>query len=122
MIDGKMEQETQGKTNIDNINQDKEQIQSIELESPKAGTATSSPDDLTPSPSILASSPTIINVILWMKKQAYEETTIKATVNDSNTASCLTNSISQRYLCDSYIVKSCIRVVRFTKPSELHPS
>jgi hypothetical protein len=71
--------ETQGKTEKDNINPNKKQTQPTELVSPKAGTATSFPDDLTSSPSILTSSPTIINVILWMKKQAYEETTIKAT-------------------------------------------
>ncbi len=35
--------ETQGKTEIDNINQDKEQTQPTNLQSPKAGTATSSP-------------------------------------------------------------------------------
>jgi hypothetical protein len=64
--------ETQGKTKDDNINQDKEQTQSTELESPKAGTATSSPDYST-------ASPTIINVMLWMKKQAFADTTIKAT-------------------------------------------
>jgi hypothetical protein len=35
--------ETQGIDKKDNINQNKEQAQSTELESPKAGTATSSP-------------------------------------------------------------------------------
>ena len=67
-----MTTETQGKTEKDNIIQGKQQTQSTELVSPKAGTATSSPDDLT-------ASPTIINVMLWMKKQPYEDTTIKAT-------------------------------------------
>jgi len=38
----------------------------------QTGTATSSPDVLTPSPAI-------INVMLWMKKEAYEDSTIKAT-------------------------------------------
>ncbi len=38
--------ETQGKTEIDNINQDKEQTQPTNLQSPKAGTATSSPMSL----------------------------------------------------------------------------
>jgi hypothetical protein len=38
----------------------------------QTGTATSSPDIRTPSP-------TIINVMLWMKRNAYEDTTIKAT-------------------------------------------
>jgi len=50
----------------------------------QTGTATSSPYKNTTSPPKNASSPkiasaNIINVILWMKKQAYEETTIKAT-------------------------------------------
>jgi integrase len=36
----------------------------------QTGTASSSPDILTPSP-------TIINVMLWMRKNAYEGTTIK---------------------------------------------
>jgi hypothetical protein len=35
--------ETQGKTEKENINQDKQQTQSTGLVSPKAGTATSSP-------------------------------------------------------------------------------
>jgi hypothetical protein len=70
--EAKMTQETQGKTEKDIINQHKKETQPTELESPKAGTATSSPDDLT-------ASPTIINVMLWMRKQAYEDTTIKAT-------------------------------------------
>jgi hypothetical protein len=39
---------------------------------PKAGTATSSPD-------VLTTSPTILNVMLWMKKEAYADSTIKAT-------------------------------------------
>jgi hypothetical protein len=43
MTNEKMEQETQGKTEKDNINQDKQQTQPTELVSPKAGTATSSP-------------------------------------------------------------------------------
>jgi hypothetical protein len=43
MINENIEQETQGKTEKDNLNQDKEQTQSTELVSPKAGTATSSP-------------------------------------------------------------------------------
>jgi hypothetical protein len=38
----------------------------------QTGTASSSPDILTPSP-------TIINVMLWMRKNAYEDITIKAT-------------------------------------------
>jgi hypothetical protein len=41
---------------------------------PKAGTATSSPTDKTASQSI-----NIVNVMLWMKKNAYEESTIKKT-------------------------------------------
>jgi len=41
--EAKMTQETQGKTEKDIINQHKEQTQLTELESPKAGTATSSP-------------------------------------------------------------------------------
>jgi len=32
-----------------------------------------------PSPTILTSSPTVINTMLWMKKEAYEPSTIKAT-------------------------------------------
>ena len=43
MMNENIEQETQGKTVKDNVNQDTEQTQSTELESPKAGTATSSP-------------------------------------------------------------------------------
>ena len=43
MINENMEQKTQGKTDIDNINQDIKQTEPIELVSPKAGTATSSP-------------------------------------------------------------------------------
>jgi hypothetical protein len=46
----RMTPETQGKMDKDNINQDKNQTQSIQLESPKAGTATSSPDDLASPP------------------------------------------------------------------------
>ena len=42
----KMTTETQGKTEKDNINQDKQQTQPKELVSPKAGTATSSPKEL----------------------------------------------------------------------------
>ena len=42
--------ETQGIDEKDNINQNKEQTRIIELESPKAGTATSSPVDNTASP------------------------------------------------------------------------
>jgi hypothetical protein len=42
------------------------QTKPTELLNPEAGTATSSPDDLT-------SSPTILSVMLWMKKEAYEE-------------------------------------------------
>jgi hypothetical protein len=38
-----MTTETQGKTEKNNINQDTKQTQPTELESPKAGTATSSP-------------------------------------------------------------------------------
>jgi hypothetical protein len=38
----------------------------------QTGTATSSPD-------VLTTSPTILNVMFWMKKEAYENTTIKAT-------------------------------------------
>jgi hypothetical protein len=38
-----MTTETQGKTDKNNINQEEEQAQLTELESPKAGTATSSP-------------------------------------------------------------------------------
>jgi len=45
----------------------------------RSGTASSSPTNLTPSPTILTSSPTIINTMLWMKREAYEDTTIKAT-------------------------------------------
>jgi hypothetical protein len=49
MMNENIEQETQGKTKINIINQDKEQTQPTELESPKAGTATSSPTpDSTP--------------------------------------------------------------------------
>ena len=69
-----MNSEIQGKTEKSNINEDKEQTQPTALVSPKAGTATSSPDDST-------ASPTIINVMLGMKKQAYEGTTIKAIAN-----------------------------------------
>jgi hypothetical protein len=39
---------------------------------PKAGTATSTPD-------VKTSSPNIINVMLWMKRNAYADSTIKAT-------------------------------------------
>lgn len=39
---------------------------------PKAGTPISSPDFKTPSPNI-------INVMLWMKRNTYTESTIKAT-------------------------------------------
>jgi hypothetical protein len=46
----RMTTETQGITDKDNINQDKNQTQSIQLESPKAGTATSSPVGKTASP------------------------------------------------------------------------
>jgi hypothetical protein len=46
MINENTKQETQGKTEKDNINQDKKQTQSIELVSPKAGTATSSPTEM----------------------------------------------------------------------------
>jgi len=42
--------ETQGKTEKDNINQNKEQTQSTGLVSPKAGTATSSPLEKATSP------------------------------------------------------------------------
>ena len=41
-----------------------------ELLSPKSGTATSSP-------AIQTASPTIINVMLWMKKEAYKDSTIE---------------------------------------------
>ena len=43
-----------------------------ELLCPKAGTATSSPN-------VKTSSPNIINVMLWMKRNAYADSTIKAT-------------------------------------------
>jgi hypothetical protein len=43
MIDENIGQETQGKKEKDNINKDNNQTQLIELVSPKAGTATSSP-------------------------------------------------------------------------------
>jgi hypothetical protein len=46
MTNENIEQEAQGKTVKDNINQDKEQTQSTGLVSPKAGTATSSPREL----------------------------------------------------------------------------
>jgi hypothetical protein len=67
--------ETQGKTEIDNINQDKEQTQPTNLQSPKAGTATSSPVNL-------ASSPTnkVFATRGHMKKQGFAETTIKAMI------------------------------------------
>ena len=45
----------------------------------RSGTASSSPTNLTTSPTILTSSPIIINTMLWMKRNAYEESTIKAT-------------------------------------------
>jgi hypothetical protein len=46
--EAKMTQETQGKTEKDIINQHMEQTQPTELESPKAGTATSSPTNKHP--------------------------------------------------------------------------
>ena len=48
----------------------------------QTGTATSSPTDLAPFP-------TIINVMLWMKKEAYEESTIKATAKNLQEATQL---------------------------------
>ena len=47
-----------------------EKINQKKLLCPKAGTATSSPDIKTPSPNI-------INVMLWMKRNAYADSTIK---------------------------------------------
>ena len=51
---------------------------------PKAGTATSSPAIRTSSPSNL----NIVNVMLWMKRNAYEETTIKATSHRRSNKVC----------------------------------
>jgi hypothetical protein len=65
----KMIEENKPKTTTE---EQKKTETTTELLCPKAGTATSSPDDLTPSPAI-------INVMLWMKKEAYEDSTIKAT-------------------------------------------
>lgn len=65
--------ETQGKTEKDIINQDKEQTQPTDLQSPKAGTATSSPklEHRPPNDKVFAT--------LWfMKKEAYAESTIVA--------------------------------------------
>lgn len=75
-----MTTETQGITDKDSINQDKNQTQSIELESPKAGTATSSPSDKMSSQSNKDShldKMVIPNVMIWMMKNAHEQTTIK---------------------------------------------
>jgi hypothetical protein len=48
----------------------------------QTGTATSSPD-------VLTTSPTILNVMLWMKKEAYADSTIKATAKRIHNAKLL---------------------------------
>lgn len=70
MINENTEQETQGVETKDTINQDKKQTQSIELVSPKAGTATSSPH-------IVAASQTdkVFATAWFTKKEAYAEST-----------------------------------------------
>ena len=55
-----------------NLKEEK-QTDSKKLLCPKAGTATSSPTDQTASQSNM----NIVNVILWMKRNAYEDSTIK---------------------------------------------
>jgi hypothetical protein len=77
MINENVVQETQGKTKDRITNQDIKQTQPTGLESPKAGTSTSSPVDNT----TYQSDMNIVNTMLWMKKNAYEETTVRKVAN-----------------------------------------
>jgi len=65
--------EAQRKTRKPHISQQTQtQNKNNNLLRPKSGTASSSPENETPSPAV-------INVMLWMKRNAYSDTTINVT-------------------------------------------
>jgi hypothetical protein len=72
MENPKTQRETHGIDITDTINQHQTQPEDNKILSPKTGTATSSPTLTTASQSF-----NIANVMLWMQRNAYEDSTIR---------------------------------------------